>query len=154
MDPTKPYQRISPLGIALLQGQHDLARTLLQQGADPNHGAVDRYTPLTRVSPLLPFLCAQPKISLPALRFLLEAGVDVGRRMETVVHGGDPVTALQLAYWRGDSVEAVSLLLHAGADPRSLDLELKPHGWRIIDRVVERQPENAGMAQAGPLIKV
>ena len=90
----------SPLPGALLSGQVDCARTLLDYGADIN--AVDRcdYTSLHYASYY---------DNLHVIRFLLEHGANLNA--QTVNHE----TALHLALRRGH-FEAVRLLLDHGAD--------------------------------------
>lgn len=116
---------MSPLGLALHHGHYDFARTLLRLGADPMQGAIADWTPVNTVTPLLSLFC-MTAAGLGAVRFLLsETAVDVDRRCRVLGRAdNDGVTALQLAYEQNThNVEAVRLLLAAGADPRPVRLE-------------------------------
>ena len=98
-----------PLGLAIFFRHPDLARTLIERGADVNAAAENRQ----RVRPLH---AAASVGDLETMRLLLERGADPNTRQEldfTPLHG---------AAARGDVEMARLLLAHgAGREPKSSD---------------------------------
>jgi ankyrin repeat protein len=129
--------RTSPLLIAAINGQFDLGKWLLEQGADPNQAASNGVTPLyaaLNVTWAPRALYPQPRAynqqqitHFDFLKALLEKGADPNVRLTKKVWyseynfdlaGVDEIGATP--FWRaafaGD-VPAMSLLLDHGADP-------------------------------------
>ena len=130
----------TPLLMATLNGQFDLARVLLERGADPNVASTAGATPLYAVverewapkaSYAHPVEHQQQRTShLDMMRALLEAGADPNARLKThlwymeytfSVLGGSGIN-LQGAtpFWRAAyalDVDAMRLLAEHGADP-------------------------------------
>ena len=129
--------RTTPMTVALINGQYDLALTLLKRGADPNLANEDGVTPLfatlnnewaLRTWYPQPTAGGQQRASyLDVLETLLAAGADPNRR--TLSHiwyaayntgrmGVDFAGATP--FWRAAyalDVEAMRLLVRHGADP-------------------------------------
>ncbi|XP_029959243.1 B-cell lymphoma 3 protein homolog [Salarias fasciatus] len=95
------YEGLSPLHLAVLQGRKDLARLLLDAGADIN--AMDVKSGQT------PLMHAVENNNADLVRFLIENGCDVNSQS----YSGN--TALHSACGRGQ-VDTVRLLLKSGAD--------------------------------------
>jgi ankyrin repeat protein len=100
---------------AVVQGDTDRSRALLQQGADPNAGFCrDGYSNLT------PLMFAAEGGHAAVLRVLLAAGARLKARDRFVSPGdGGGETALEYAV-RGRHPEAAQVLLEAGANINSI----------------------------------
>ena len=95
-----------PLGLAIFFGHRELARSLIEQGADVNAAATNAQ----RVAPLHAAAAVRDR---DTMRLLLERGADPNARQQ----GG--FTALHGAASRGDR-EMAELLLEHGADPQAM----------------------------------
>uniref|UniRef100_A0A668AHD3 BCL3 transcription coactivator n=1 Tax=Myripristis murdjan TaxID=586833 RepID=A0A668AHD3_9TELE len=95
------YEGLSPLHLAVQRGHKDLARTLLEAGADIN--AMDIKSGQS------PLMHAVESNNADMVHFLIESGCDVNSQS----YSGN--TALHSACGRGQ-VETVRLLLKSGAD--------------------------------------
>ncbi|KAL6109796.1 bcl3 [Pungitius sinensis] len=95
------YEGLSPLHLAVLRGQRDLSRMLLQAGADIN--AMDVKSGQS------PLMHAVESNNVDMVHFLIEGGCDVNSQS----YSGN--TALHSACGRGQ-VDTVRLLLKSGAD--------------------------------------
>ncbi|XP_008322494.1 B-cell lymphoma 3 protein isoform X2 [Cynoglossus semilaevis] len=98
---TRNFEGLSPLHLAVLRGQKDIAKRLLDAGADIN--AMDIKSGQS------PLMHAVEKNNADMVCFLIENGSDVNRQS----YSGN--TALHAACGRGQ-VEIVRLLLKSGAD--------------------------------------
>ncbi len=129
--------RSTPMTVALINGQYDLALTLLARGADPNLANEDGVTPLfatlnnewaLRTWYPQPTAGSQQRASyLQVLETLLKAGADPNRRTSSHIWyaayntgrmGVDFTGAT--AFWRAAyalDVDAMRLLARHGADP-------------------------------------
>ena len=129
--------RSSPMLVAIINGQFDLAMTFLERGADPNLASDDGVAPLfatlnnywaLRTWYPQPTAARQQKTShLQLLEALLEAGADPNARTRSHIWyaaynagrmGVDFTGAT--AFWRAAyalDVEAMRLLVRYGADP-------------------------------------
>jgi uncharacterized protein len=95
------------LGLACFFGHEDIARYLLDAGADPNLAATNSFG-------VRPIHAATARRSEPIVRLLLERGADPNTRQQ----GG--FTALHSAARNGDG-RIIDLLLQHGADPSLAD---------------------------------
>jgi ankyrin repeat protein len=129
--------RSTPMVVALVNGQYDLALTLLAKGADPNLANDDGVTPLfatlnnewaLRTWYPQPTAGAQQKASyLEVLEALLKAGADPNARtLSHVWHAAYNTGRMGVdfsgatPFWRAAyslDVEAMRLLVRYGADP-------------------------------------
>lgn len=98
---TRNYEGLSPLHLAVLRGHKDLARMLLNVGADIN--AMDIKSGQS------PLMHAVESNNVDMVHFLIETGCDVNSQS----YSGN--TALHSACGRGQ-VDTVRLLLKSGAD--------------------------------------
>ena len=98
--------RITALMVASTHGNIDAISTLLCAGADPNIIDVDGNTLLR--------YAVDGDCSKEVLQAIVESGVDVN------ITNKNGVTALMKAFRRGN-IDAISVLLHAGADRNSVD---------------------------------
>jgi ankyrin repeat protein len=118
------------LGLAIFNGNYELASFLIDNHAQVNHADAQRFTPLfwavdrrnMETAPNFPWVVtADP---LPLIKKLLDAGADpnaiVNNTPRARMRDGSPrivfATALMRAAFAGD-VELVKLLLAHGADP-------------------------------------
>jgi ankyrin repeat protein len=130
-------EKMTPLVMAIANGHYDLAKYLLDRGADPNLASIEGLTALYAVVDMqwAPYawrpqpVAAQEHISyLDLMRALVEHGADPNARLKQRVwfrslpgdHAWvDPAGAT--AFWRAaqsDDVDAMRLLVKAGADPK------------------------------------
>jgi len=127
----------SPLLVAIVNGQYDIAATLLERGADPNHMNDDLMAPMfavinnewaLRTWYPQPTAGHQQKTSyLTLLRQLAAAGADPNARVKSHVwHAAYNAGRMGVeftgatAFWRAAyalDVEAMKLLVELGADP-------------------------------------
>ncbi len=91
----------TPLGSATFHGRYDLARRLLEHGADPNTPYANNRTPL---------MGAVHRRDMDMVRLLLDAGADPNLGLPSL--GYTPLH--RAAHW--DLLELAALLLDAGAD--------------------------------------
>jgi ankyrin repeat protein len=139
-------ERTSPLLIAIINGHFDLAKELLDKGADPRLASDNGVTPLYAVlnvqwapKALYPQPRAQTQQKLTYLELmkaLLDKGVDVNARLRKKVwysgynfdlSGVDEIGAT--SFWRAayaSDVEAMRMLVAYGADPNITTM--KPAG--------------------------
>ena len=94
-----------PLGLAAFFGHEDVAKALLERGADPN-------TPSRNGQKVTPLNSAAAGQHLEIARMLLEAGADPNARQS------DDFTPLHSAAQNGQ-IEMARLLLSHGADPNA-----------------------------------
>lgn len=94
-----------PLGLAAFFGRAEIAKALLERGADPN-------TPSNNGQKVTPLNSAAAGRHLEIARMLLEAGADPNARQ------ADDFTPLHSAAQNGQ-IEMVRLLLSFGADPNA-----------------------------------
>jgi len=119
------------LGLAIFNGNYELAALLVDHHSNVNHADTQRFTPLfwavdrrnMETAPNFPWMVtADP---LPLINKLLDAGADpnalVNNTPRARMRAGSPrivfATALMRAAFSGD-LELVKLLLSHGADPR------------------------------------
>jgi ankyrin repeat protein len=95
------------LGLACFFGHEDIARYLLDAGADPNLAATNSFQ-------VRPIHAATARRSEAIVRLLLERGADPNTRQQ------NGFTALHAAAQNGDAA-ITKLLLHYGADPALTD---------------------------------
>ena len=160
----------SPMLIAAINGQFDLAQWLLEQGANPNAAAVNGVTPLyaaLNVTWAPRALYPQPRAYnqqqttyLSFMRALLDKGADPNRRLTRKVWyseynfdlaGVDEIGATPMwrAAFAGD-VAAMSLLMEHGADPNIPTM--RPAGrQRLGDSGEVRQAQDVSGLAAIPL---
>jgi ankyrin repeat protein len=114
-------------GAAGVAHHPELARLLIERGADPNDGEVAYHTPETDDNRALKILVESGKLSADSLatmllrkadwhdfegvQYLLEKGADPNR----MTHWG--LTALHQALRRDNDIEIIEALLNHGADP-------------------------------------
>lgn len=136
----------SPLLVAVINGNYDLARDLLERGADPNVLSDDGAGPLFAVLniewslrtwyPQPQAFRQQETTYLELMRLLLEAGAEPNQRTKTHIWyaaynagrmGVDFTGATP--FWRAAyavDVDAMRLLVEHGADPNIWTLKLPP----------------------------
>ena len=139
-----------PLGLAIYNGNYELASLLLDTGSTVDHPDAEGFTPLfwavdrrnMEFNPGFPWtVTADP---LPLIRKLLDAGADANRFVDKTPRsrrnfGGSPrilfATALMRAAYSAD-LELVQLLLDHGADPSTMSsanetplLAATGYGW-------------------------
>lgn len=127
----------TPLLMATINGRFDLAKTLLERGADPKLASVANATPLYAVINVVwapkaaypqPVAQYQSTVSyLELMEALIKAGADVNVRLNKhlwyMSYNFDQLsvsTAGATPFWRaayGTDLEAMKLLLEHGADP-------------------------------------
>jgi uncharacterized protein len=134
---TNPGDQMTPLLIAIVNGHFDLARQMLDRGADPSAPSVNGVTPLFAVLNVYwapKSLYPGPKTHqqqrtgyLELMQALLDKGADVNARVKYKVWyqaynsdfaGVDESGAT--AFWRAayaSDVEAMQMLVARGADP-------------------------------------
>ena len=159
--------RSSPLLVAVVNGNYDLARDLLQRGADPNLVSDDGAGPLfatLNIEWSLRTWYPQPQAFrqqettyLELMRLLLEAGADPDQRTSTHIWyaaynagrmGVDFTGATP--FWRAAyavDVAAMRLLVEHGADPNLWTLNLPP---RRNARSQERSADPSGLPPVPP----
>ncbi|MEM1249188.1 MAG: ankyrin repeat domain-containing protein [Acidobacteriota bacterium] len=136
IDQTTDGDRSSPLLVATVNGNFDVAKTLLDRGADPNLASAAGVAPLyaaVNVQWAPHSFYPQPSPAkartshLELMQALIDRGADVDARLETKVwytgfnfdqSGVDESGAS--AFWRAaqsSDLEAMRLLVDAGADP-------------------------------------
>jgi ankyrin repeat protein len=121
------------LGVAIFNGNYELASFLIDEGCDVNHADTQRFTPLfwavdrrnMETAPSFPWMVtADP---LPLVKQLLDAGADpnalVNNTPRARMRAGNPrivfADALMRAAFSGD-LELVKLLLSFGANPKAI----------------------------------
>jgi ankyrin repeat protein len=139
-----PADRTSPLLIAAINGQFDLAMDLLEHGADPNLASDAGTTPLYAVvnvqwAPIAAYpqpraYLQQQHTYLDLLRALLDKGADpnarINRKIWFASYNFDQSNvdeAGATAFWRAAyaaDVDAMRLLVRYGADPRIPTMKL------------------------------
>jgi ankyrin repeat protein len=112
----------TPLSIAALEGHGEVARLLLEAGANPNAQDARGFTPAMTITAK----------SAPALREFIRVGADFS------IRSLDGHTALHMAAWRGD-VEVMRLLL--GVSGMDVDARTTA-GWTPLAEAV-----NAGQVE-------
>src|SRR5262249_43563445 len=95
--------RTTPLHLAAERGRAEIITLLIERGADPNIGDVNRETPLFYVK----------RGDCDSLERLLRGGANLEVR-----NNGDKETVLEIAARNGE-IETVKLLLDYGADVKS-----------------------------------
>jgi ankyrin repeat protein len=154
----------SPLTIALLNGQFDLAMMLIERGANPNIVAnTDGLSPLfaTLQTQWAGFNTSQPQPNahekqtaqhMDVLKALLEHGADPNMRLKThityLVWSGQLGLDITGAspFWRAayaQDLDAMKLLVAYGADPNT------PTKWPEIGMRVARQQDGRIMDDSG-----
>jgi ankyrin repeat protein len=127
----------TPLVVAICNGHFDVARYLLERGANPNKATVDGLTPLyavidTQWAPVgwapNPITDQEKSNHLALMKALLDKGAEVNTRLTrrlwfrpTHHQEGWLGTAGSTAFWRAaqaTDIAAMKLLLARGADPK------------------------------------
>ena len=157
----------SPMLVAVINGNYDLARDLLERGADPNQLSDDGAGPLfatLNIEWSLRTWYPQPQAFrqqethyLDFMRLLLEAGADPNQRTSTHIWyaaynagrmGVDFTGATP--FWRAAyavDVEAMRLLVEYGADPNIWTIKLP--GRRFFGANVPAQQEEERLDPSG-----
>ncbi len=155
--------RTSPLLIAIINGHFDLAKYMIEQGADVTVGAFNGVTPLFAVlniqwapKSLYPSPKAyqqQTTTYLELMKVILDQGVDVNTRLSRKVWyqafnsdfaGVDEVGAT--AFWRAayaNDVAAMKLLVSYGADPNIPTM--KPAGRPFTGEGIRQIQDTSGV---------
>ena len=102
--------RYTPLGVACEEGNFEMVKILIENGADVN------YVPInTMASPLGLSAKSDSVDNLRIVKFLLENGADVNDYRENQMHPAS--MALSDRKLRPNGMEILEVLLEAGADP-------------------------------------
>jgi hypothetical protein len=136
MNETTASDRMSTLTLAIVNGRYDIAKYLLEQGADPTPASTEEATALfttldVKWAPLgwypAPVIDNEAVDYMQLMRVLLDRGADVNARMNgrmwmrIVGPGGGPVYTGETPFLRAaiaDDLEAMKLLVSRGADPK------------------------------------
>jgi ankyrin repeat protein len=137
VDPPSPGDKATPLLVALINGQFDVAAYLLEHGADPNMASDAGVSPLfatlnVQWAPIAAYPqprahLQQSRTYLDMMRLLLNNGADPNLRVKRKVwyssYNFDQSSVDEIGatpFWRAAyaaDVEAMKMLVAAGADP-------------------------------------
>jgi ankyrin repeat protein len=167
----------SPLLMATLNGQWDLAKVLLERGADPNVASVAGATPLYTVlerewEPRASYAHPsehrrQETTHIEMLRVLLEAGADPNVRLNrhlwymeytfSVLGGSGIYVKGATPFWRAAyalDVEAMRLLMEHGADPNIPTMKAPERRRRAADDPPPEEEETEEQLDPSGLLPV
>lgn len=173
IDQSTPADKTTPLLMATINGHYDLAKTLLERGADPNLASDAGATPLYAVinkewaptsrTPQPAFNLQQKTTYLELMDALLKAKADPNARLKRslwyTTYNRDNLRvdfAGATPFWRAayaTDLDAMRLLLKYGADPKIATLRPPPRARRGGGPGGADTPDPSGLApvpEGGP----